>query len=188
MKAVAAGNEVAFNGVQLAVFFVSDARLVAVELVHLHVLGFVHRRQACGLARVHQVAGHFGLAIDHDVLAAGELVHVNAVAGAVEQQVKAAVDQAFLVHALAHAGFVQQVHADLFQHTCTDAREHIVAALALDDDGVNAGFVQQLAQQQARGARADDGHLGPGGVGDGHEGSPMAFGLMDLSLVKKPRS
>ena len=83
---------------------------------------------------------------------------------ALEQQVKAAVNQAFGMHALAHTGFVQQVHGHLLQHTGTDAREDIVAALTLDDDGVNARFEKQLAQQQARRACADDGHLGACGA------------------------
>ena len=89
---------------------------------------------------------------------------------AVEQQVKAAVNQAFIVHALADAGFVEQVNAHLLQHACADAREHIVASLALEDDGINAGFVEQLAEQQAGRAGADDGNLGT--CGFGHEASP----------------
>jgi predicted amidohydrolase len=43
----------------------------------------------------------------------GTSIGVDAVALALEQHVKAAMQQALLVHALAHAGFVQQVHADL---------------------------------------------------------------------------
>ena len=86
-----------------------------------------------------------------------------------EQQIKTTVDQALLVHALAHTGFVEQVHAHLLQHAGPDAREHVVAALPLHDDGVDAGLEQQLAQQQAGRACANDGHLGAGGA---HEVSP----------------
>ena len=134
--------------------------MLRVEVVHLHVGGFVDRRQAGGLARVHQVARQLGLAIDHHVLAASELVHVDAMALAAEQHLEAAVHQAFAVHARAHAGLVHQVDADLLQHAGADAPEHVVAGLALEDDGVYAGLVQQLAEQQAGGARADDGDLG----------------------------
>jgi hypothetical protein len=45
-------------------------------------------------------------------------------------------------------------------------RTHVVAAALLDHDGGNARLVQQLAEQQARGARTDDRNLGA------HELSP----------------
>jgi hypothetical protein len=53
----------------------------------------------------------------------------------------------------AHAGRVQQVDADLLQDAGADAAQHVVAAHALDDHGVDAGLVQQLAQQQPGGRR-----------------------------------
>ncbi len=59
-----------------------------------------------------------------------------------EQQIEARVWQALLVHAPADAGFVQQICRDLLQHTGSNARAHIVSALALNDDGVDACFMQ----------------------------------------------
>ena len=85
---------------------------------------------------------------------------------AVPQHLDTVVHQALLVHARADAGFVHQVDADLLQDAGADAPQHVFAADALDDHGVDAGLVQQLAQQQARGAGADDGNLGAGG---GHD-------------------
>ena len=143
-----------------AVFFVGDAGVGGVVVVHLHVAGFVHRGQASGLAGVHQVAGDFGLAVHHDVFAAGQRVHVHPVALACVQHVKTTVHQSFGMHALAHTGFVQQVDGDLLQHPGADAAQHVVAALAFQNDGIDARLVQQLAQQQARRPRANDGHLG----------------------------
>ncbi|MCY1556863.1 hypothetical protein D9M68_936600 [compost metagenome] len=95
-------------------------------------------------------------------------MHVNRVAVAGKHQLDAVVHRAFGLHALAHAGLGQQVHRDLLQDAGADAAQHIVAALALDDDVVDAGLVQQLAEQQAGRAGADDGDLGshvlsPGG-------------------------
>ena len=58
---------------------------------------------------------------------------------------------------LSDTGFVEQVDADLLKHPCANAREHILAGLALQNHGVNAGLVQQLTEQQARGAGTDDG-------------------------------
>ena len=77
-----------------------------------------------------------------------------------EQHVKATVNQTFLVHARAYASFVEQVHADLFQHAGANAAEYVVGGLALDQDGVDPGLVQQLPEQQPGRAAANDGDLG----------------------------
>ncbi len=57
-------------------------------------------------------------------------------------------DQAFGVHALTDARFTQQVGHALFQDTGADARKDVIGVLALDDDVVDAGTLQQLTQQQ----------------------------------------
>ena len=57
-------------------------------------------------------------------------------------------------------GLVKQVHADLLQHAGTNAAEHVVGALALDQDGIDAGLVKQLPEQQTGRAAANDGYLG----------------------------
>jgi len=67
----------------------------------------------------------------------------------------------------AHARLVEQVDADLLEHPGADAREHVVAAALLEDDVVDARLVQQGAQDEARGAGADDCNLGP------HDSSPL---------------
>ena len=106
--------------------------------MHRHVLRVIHGGQPLGGARLHQVAGHFGLAVHRHAAAAGERVQVDAVALAFEQQLDAVVVQAFGVGACTHAGLVEQVHADLLQHPRADAAEHVVGAALLDNDGVNA--------------------------------------------------
>ena len=72
---------------------------------------------------------------------------------------KASVPQAFLMHAHANASLVKQVHADLLQHTSAYTAQNIVWCLALYDDGVYSGFVQQLPQQQTGGTAANNGYL-----------------------------
>ena len=89
--------------------------------------GFVDCRAGPPPARFHQVARQFGLAIDHDALAAGQRVHVDAVAPAAAQHLEAAMHQALAMHALADAGLVQQVDGDLLQHAGADAAEHVFA-------------------------------------------------------------
>ena len=86
---------------------------------------------------------------------------------AAEGQPDAIVHQALAVHALAHARLVEQVDADLLQHAGADTAEHIVGAALLEHDVVDAGLVQQLAEQQAGRAGADDDDLGAAGKGHG---------------------
>ena len=97
-------------------------------------------------------------------MAAGEPVEVDAVQRAAEGQFGAVVAQALGVHAGAHAGALQQVDRGLLQDAGADATQHVVGAALLDDDGVDAGTVQQRAQQQSGRTGADDGDLGSHGV------------------------
>ena len=60
---------------------------------------------------------------------------------------KPAVDQPFGVHALTHPGLAQQLYHALFEDAGTDSSEHIVRGLAFENEGVDAGVVQQLAEQ-----------------------------------------
>jgi hypothetical protein len=164
MEAVAAGDEVARQLMGLVAEAVAHHRAVAVKARHAHVGRAIHGRQAGRGARVHEVARHLGLAVGRDHLAAGQPGHVDRVPGVAVDQFDAVVHLAFARDAFAHARLAQQVHGDLLEDAGADAPEHIVGALPLDDDVVDAGFVQQLAEQQARGAGADDGNLGSHGV------------------------
>ena len=109
---------------------------------------------------VHQVAGDFGLAVDHHRLAAGQCLEVDVGELAIQRQFKAIMHQPFTVHALAHAGFAQQVHHALFQHPGADAPLHVIGALAFNNQGLDTGVMQQLAEQQSGGASANNGDLG----------------------------
>ena len=100
-----------------------------------------------------------GLAVDHDA-PAGQAEQVDAVALAAEAHLEAVVRQPFGTQARIGAGLGQQVHGDLLQHAGADAAQHVVGAALLDDDVVDAVLVQQRAEQQPRGAGADDGDLG----------------------------
>src|SRR5690606_33671581 len=99
-------------------------------------------------------------AINQHVAPAGEAGQVDAVAASLHEQLEAVVDQSFLVHSPGHAEFIEQVGGDLLENAGADAAQHVIAALALEDDVVDAGLVQQLAEQQASGACTDDGYLG----------------------------
>ena len=167
MKAVAPGDEVAGNLKRLAVFLEPDTGLCRVKVQHLHLAGLVIAGQASLGAGVHQVAGDLGLAVHHHFLAVRVRSQIHPVALPRKQHVKAAVHQAVAVHARAHTGLIEQVHGGLLQHPGADAAQHIVRRLALHNHRVDAGLVQELPQQQACRARADDGHLGTKGMGHG---------------------
>ena len=159
VEAVAAGKKIAFDLVRRAVLAVAHARPRAgVEIVHADVLGFVDCLRSRRLARIHEVARDFGLAVDHDV-AAGQALEVDAQPPGAEPQLDAIVYQAFGMQAFAYAKAVEHFDRALLEHAGADALEHIILAALLDDQRVDAGLVQQLAEQQPRRPRADDRNL-----------------------------
>jgi hypothetical protein len=164
VKAVATGDEVAFERAGLAAMPVAHHRMVGVEAVHAHVLGLVHRLRPARSAGIHQVARDLGLAVHDHVLAAGQPVQVDAMAAAGPADLDAAVHQPLGVQARADARLVQHVHRALLQHAGADAPEHVVRGPLLEDHVVDVGALQQLPQQQARRAGADDGDLGAHGT------------------------
>jgi hypothetical protein len=129
------------------------------EVVGLGIVDLIQRPRTGCLACCHQVAGDFGLAVDHDVLPAGQALEINVHAATIEDQFKAIVGQAFGVHALANPGLAQQLHHALFEHAGADAAEDVVGRLPFQDHSVDPSVVQQLAEQQPRGAGADNGDL-----------------------------
>ncbi len=134
--------------------------LLGLHVVGLGIAGQVQRPGAGGLAGGHQVPGHFGLAVDHDVFTTGQALEVDVHPPIIEHQLKAVMGQAFGVHALANPGLAQQFDHALLQHSGADAAQDVFRGLAFEDDSVDPGVVQQLAEQQARGACTDNGDLG----------------------------
>ena len=139
---------------------VGDSRRRSAEVVQRHVLGFVHTRRAARGARVHEIARHFGLAVDGDALA-GQRLEIDAMALAAKADLHAVVDQPFGVQPARHAGALEHVDGARLEHASADTADHVFRAAPLQDQCVDALLVQQLAEQQPRGSRADDGYLGP---------------------------
>ncbi|KAF1050817.1 MAG: hypothetical protein GAK43_02660 [Stenotrophomonas maltophilia] len=160
MEAVAAGDVVAIQTHLLALVFEGDERPLGLHVVQAHVGGLVEADGAAVSASFHEIAGDFGLAIDGDALTAGQGGQVDTLTTAIQDQLETIVGQAFGIQALADAGLAQQVDATLFQYPGANASEHIVGGLALKDDVVDSGTLQQLAEQQASRAGADDGDTG----------------------------
>ena len=109
-------------------------------------------------AAVHEVFGDFGLAVDHHGLA-GQLFERQAMARAVDADLHAVVDETVGMHPGADAGLVQQIHRDLFDDAGAHAAKHMVGGLPLQDDVLDAAFVEELTQQQPGRAGTDDDDL-----------------------------
>ena len=137
MKAVAAGDEVAGDLVADAVLDVADAGMVGVEIERLDVGGLIDRGEAGGLAGVHQVERHLGLAVDHHGLA-GRPMHVDAMPRAAEREFHPMMHQPLAMGARAGADLVEQRHGAFLEQAGADAAEHIFAGLALKNDVVDA--------------------------------------------------
>src|SRR5262249_47380855 len=67
--------------------------------------------------------------------------------------------ESFAHHALADAAFAQQIDRALFEHARAQRRLDFASAARLQNDGRNAGAVQQMRQQKSCRPRADDADL-----------------------------
>ena len=81
-------------------------------------------------------------------------------ADAVDTNLHAFMHQTVVVHARADTRFVKQVDGDLLDDAGADAAKDIFAGLPLDDDVIDAVFMEKLTKQQARWAGTDDRDLG----------------------------
>jgi len=78
----------------------------------------------------------------------------------VEGLFEATEDPSFGVHALTHAGLAQQLYHAFFKGPGADSPKHIARALTFENEGVDAGVVQPLTEQQTGKTGANDGNLG----------------------------
>ena len=154
----------------------SEADLGAwpVEPVDAEALGFESDRAAGREPGRDQVLHDLVLAVDRDRLAAGQPGEVDPVAPAGEGDLEPLVDQALARHPRAEPELVQQVDGALLEHARPDPGLDVVPAVALEHDRIDALPLQQMRQQQARRARADDADLG---VHDCGLSAPPSFRL-----------
>ena len=124
-----------------------------------HVLGIVHDLAAEPVARLVEVARQLGLAVDQHRIAAGMLVQIDMGEHAVMGDLEAVVDLALAVHPLAALRLAHQPGKAVLEHAGADAGQHVIAAVFLQHDGVDALQVQELGQQQPGRPAADDADL-----------------------------
>jgi len=158
VEAVTPGNVVAVKAHGLAIQREADPGRLAFQVVQLHIRYAIENRRGAGLAGIHQVAGDFGLAVDHHGVAAGQRLQIDPNPPLAESQFDTFVNLPLSVHALGHPRLTQQIDHTLLQYPGADAPEYVLGRLPFDDDVGDASVVQQLPQQQARRAGTDDGH------------------------------
>src|SRR5690606_33964918 len=91
---------------------------------------------------------------------------VDAVAVAIKAEKRAVMDDALGVEAPADLGPLHAVERALFKHPGTDPAQHIVCALALQDEIVDPSEVQKPTQHQSSRSCSDNHNIGA------HEHSP----------------
>ena len=78
-----------------------------------------------------------------------------------EGQVHAPVTHAFAPKAVAHARLDHEIDGALLEHARAHPFDHVFAAAILNNDRIESIKVQQMTQEEPRGAGADDSDLGP---------------------------
>ena len=105
------------------------------------------QRPAIGEPALHQILHHFLLAVDGDALVHQRL-EIDTVQLAIDADIDAVVENAFAFHALADAQLGQQIGGPMLDQAGADAVLDVIAAAVLDDDGLDAGKMQQPRQHQ----------------------------------------
>ena len=87
-------NEVAGQFAGVSIFFVSDLRAGAVEVVHADVFNFKENLATGGDTGIGQIFHHFVLRVNRNSLSVGEIPKINTVTAASKAQLDSVVDQA----------------------------------------------------------------------------------------------
>ena len=156
MEPVAAGDEVAFERLGYAALVVSHLRRGRGQIVELDILRFFDDASAVALPDPVQFLGDRGLSV-RPHRPAGVRLGVDEKRIAVLPDDEAAVMRmTFAIHPFAGAGLAQNLDRAEFEHAGADAFQHIGFRLPLEDDAVDSVAVQQMGEEQAGRAAADD--------------------------------
>jgi hypothetical protein len=69
------------------------------------------------------------------------------------------VDEPLAIHSLAEADGSEEIDGSLLEHACAKPFLDVCTVASLDDDGVDAVTVQQVAEGESGRSGADDGNL-----------------------------
>ena len=109
-------------------------------------------RRAKAKPRGDQVLDHFLLRINGDGFP-GEFLEIDAMPRAIKAQLNPVVLQPLAIHPRAHAGFAQDFHGSLFQHSGAHTAFNVLARVALQDNRFDPLQLQQMRQRQPAGPR-----------------------------------
>src|SRR5688572_2547321 len=138
-----------------------------IERVYRDFLSLEIQRSRRRGPRVDQIPDNLILSIDRDGLTACQRAEIDAMPSSLETDIEPLVTQPGSLKPRANAHRVEQVHGTLLQDAGPDAVDDIVPAAVLDNDGIDAIEVKEMAQQQPRGAGADNSDLRPEGTHTG---------------------
>ena len=138
MEAIGTDYKFAVNAHDVVAIAVGYVRAVALEFVRLHVFGVVDHDALHAVTRFVEIARQLGLAVNHDRTATAVFVQVHAVHLAAVRNQEPVMNFTFFVHSLATLGFTHQFGKTVFQHTGTNATQHIFATLPLQHHGFDA--------------------------------------------------
>src|SRR5262249_26155650 len=155
MKAVGAADEIAGELDISPLVAEANFRGAAGDVVDTHVVRLEQNCAAVGKSTRDQIFYDFLLAVDGHAFA-DEIAEIDVVQGAAECEIDAIMEHAFVLHAIADAGFDEQVARPLLDQSGTDAALDIVAAAILQDHTVDARAVEQMREHQPGGPGTDD--------------------------------
>jgi len=167
VEAIAACDVVAAQGLTHAIVNEGDLGRVRIHATKVHLGHFEQQRQAGRETHGHEVLDDFLLPVDRHRLA-GERIEIDAVCAATEHQLDTVVADRLARQPRPGADRFDDRGSLVFQHAGAHAVLDVLTGPGFQDHRSDAGLRQQLAQQQARGAGADDCNLGA------HAGNPRA--------------
>ena len=117
--------------------------MLADEVVHRGVFDVEMDFPAVGQTTLDKVGHDFFLVVNDDVFI-NQLAEIDVVCPPIERDIDAVVDHGLAFHTIANARLDQKLRHPMFHQARTDASLAIGAAAILNDDGVNAGEMQQV--------------------------------------------
>ena len=159
VKAVAAGDECGVDSVGLAINGVGEAGAGAVGVDDLDVFDIVVDGCVDGFTGGIEVGGELGLAIHRHRMTC-ERFEIDLKHAVANGDLRAIMGEAFSTEPASATSFLKQIDQAAFEDPSADAAEHIVFGFALNDDRTDVVPLEELAEQQARRAAADDRNLG----------------------------
>ncbi len=160
VKAITSGDEIAINALYSRASQIGEIRLIALEVIGRDVGGFVNDDTPHLVARVIQIAGDLGLAVDGDRSTARQRFEIDPLDAPIEGKVDTAMHSPLPVEPFPDTGGAQHVGQALFEHTGADATQHIITGALFEDNAIDAVAMKDLAEQESGRSATDDPDLG----------------------------